>query len=213
MTHTSFAPTFLSRRTLQRVAAGSLLTLLPAAAIAQGITPAQAEGPFYPLDNMRFEDQDNDLVKIAGQPREAEGEVFYLRGKVLNGDGNPIAGARIEIWQVDANARYLHTGDRADRPRDPNFQGFGFAISDAEGNYEFRTIKPLTYPGRTPHIHVKAFAGNRALTTQFFIKDDPANANDGSWRRLSQAQRAAVSMDFKQGSKGLEAVVDIRFSS
>lgn len=166
----------------------------PKAVQAAIATPSAAEGPFYPTDSMRHPDTDNDLVKIAGLVREAGGEIFRLHGRVLDRSGRPIRGARVEIWQVDMNARYLHTGDRGGKPRDAAFQGFGHDVTDAAGNYQFRTIKPVAYPGRTPHIHVKAFTGMRELTTQFYLANHPLNAGDFLFQRMSMEEQRAVEM-------------------
>ncbi|MEM9604140.1 MAG: protocatechuate 3,4-dioxygenase [Pseudomonadota bacterium] len=143
-------------------------------------TPRAAEGPFYPTESMRYSDRDNDLVRRRDRVREAGGEVLHLHGTVADRDGRPLSGARVEIWQCDVNGRYLHTGDRGGRARDPDFQGFGFDRTDGEGRYRFRTLVPVAYPGRTPHIHVKVLAGQRELlTTQFYLADHPDNARDG----------------------------------
>jgi len=181
------------------------------ASVAQIATPRSPAGPFYPLESMRFADQDLDLVQIQGRAQVAQGDVVFLTGIVYDRQGNPAPGARVEIWQTDANARYLHTGDQADRPRDPNFQGFGASVADASGRYVFRTIKPQAYPGRTPHIHLKAFHQGQELTSQFFIADDSGNANDGLWRAMNNTQREAVTMRFVPGAQGEQASVDIRF--
>jgi protocatechuate 3,4-dioxygenase beta subunit len=158
---------------------------------------------------MRFADQDADLVKVAEKVAEAGGEIILLRGVVTDVQGQPLANARVEIWQVDMNARYLHTGDRARAARDPNFQGYGVAQSDAEGRFVFRTIKPVPYPGRPPHIHAKITAAGRQVTTQFYIKDHPLNARDGSFRRLSAAQKEMVSMSFVATEQGEVADITV----
>lgn len=174
-------------------------------------TPAQTEGPFYPSERMRRADQDNDLVRVASAVREAGGEIIRLQGRVHGGDGRPLAGARVEIWQVDANGRYLHTGDRGGGTRDEGFQGFGHAITDADGVFAFRTIKPVAYPGRTPHIHAKVFdATGELLTTQFYIDGHPQNEGDRLWRSLSPEERQAVAMRFEEAGGLPTASVSIR---
>jgi len=172
-------------------------------------TPGAAEGPFYPTPRMRFKDADNDLIRIKGVAGEARGEIVALQGRVLNRKGDPVEGARIEIWQCDAKGRYLHDSDSRPGQRDPAFQGFGHVVTDASGEYAFRTIKPVPYPGRAPHIHVKAISGNRVLTTQFYIAGQPQNDRDWLYRRMTKAQRKAVEMVFKRGANGPEAVVDV----
>ena len=173
-------------------------------------TPPGSEGPFYPTRGMRFDDIDNDLVKIAGLVEEAGGEVFTLHGTIAGSDGQPLAGHRIEIWQCDMDGNYMHPRDRRSVNFDQAFQGFGHDITDEGGNYVFRTIKPTIYPGRAPHIHVKVFDGNRELlTTQFYIKDDPNNARDGLFKRMTNIEADAVSMEIVQGEAGLEATINI----
>lgn len=179
-------------------------------AAAAVLTPSATEGPYYPTPATRTPDIDNDLVKIKGLVEEAGGEVFTLRGTTTGSDGQPLAGHRIEIWQCDMDGNYMHPRDRRSVNFDQAFQGFGHDITDDGGNYVFRTIKPTIYPGRTPHIHVKVFDGNRELlTTQFYIKDDPNNARDGLFNRMSNVEANAVSMEFVQGETGTEATINI----
>ncbi len=154
------------------------LIALPVSGLAASaiLTPSGSEGPFYPTVGMRFDDIDNDLVKIAGEVEQAGGEIVRLVGRVLDRGANPIAGARVEIWQCDVNGRYLHRGDSAGGTRDQAFQGFGHDLTDADGRYAFRTIKPVPYSGRTPHIHVKVLVDKRErLTTQFYLPDYPGS--------------------------------------
>ncbi len=184
------------------------LGLLPRAARAAIQTPAQSEGPFYPTGAMRHADIDNDLVRIAGAVKQAGGEVVRLTGRVLDRQGVPVPGARVEIWQCDVDGRYMHDRDPRSDGHDQGFQGFGHDITDAEGRYRFRTIRPMPYPGRTPHIHVKVLTGGQTLTTQFYIAGEPANQRDGLFRRLSATEQQAVLMDFT-GSGEAQAEVDI----
>jgi protocatechuate 3,4-dioxygenase beta subunit len=195
----------LHRRQLIKLAAAPLV--LPAVpAVAR--TPASTEGPFYPTPAMRFADADNDLVRIEGAVRQAGGEVVMLSGRVTARDSQPAAGARVEIWQCDVNGVYLHTRDRRRGGYDTGFQGFGHVVTGSDGQYAFRTIKPVSYPGRTPHIHVKVFHGKRDLTTQIYIKGDPQNERDGLFRRLSAAERKLVEMEFRPGPQFAMAEVD-----
>lgn len=156
-------------------------------------TPRQTEGPFYP--DVIPDDTDSDLVKIEGQVREVGGEVLHLSGRLLGSDGAPIAGALVEIWQCDVNGRYLHTSDRGARARDAAFQGYGRARSDADGRFRFRTIRPVAYPGRTPHIHLKAHhPGGRVLTTQLYIAGDERNQRDFIYRSLTADEQKSVTL-------------------
>lgn len=182
------------RRSL--LTAAALLPLTPVAN-ALGLTPSAMEGPFYPTGNMRFDDVDNDLVKVEGAVKTAGGEIIQLNGQLLDTDGDPIKGAFVEIWQCDATGRYLHTSDRRAEPRDGGFQGFGRAQTDDEGRFTFRTIKPVPYPGRTPHIHVKVIdQGFELLTSQLYLDGHPGNARDFLFQRMNPTQQQQVSMRF-----------------
>jgi protocatechuate 3,4-dioxygenase beta subunit len=115
-------------------------------------TPAQTAGPFYPATFPQ--DADNDLVHITGHSGAAHGIPTRITGRILGPNGRPLSGARVEIWQCDANGRYHYVRDgRAAHPSDENFQGYGTTTTDAAGGYQFLTIRPVPYPGRTPHIH------------------------------------------------------------
>ena len=143
------------------------------------LTPAQTAGPFYPVTLPR--DSDNDLIKVVGHRETAKGTVTYLAGRLLDPTGRPVSGARVEIWQCDANGRYHNVrDDRADQPIDENFQGYGQTMTDESGGYRFRTIRPVPYPGRTPHIHFAVTgAGLSRFTTQMYVAGEPGNDRDG----------------------------------
>lgn len=149
-------------------------------------TPALTEGPFYP-DKLPL-DVDNDLLIINDRTTPAIGEVTHLTGRVLTASGEPVKNATVEIWQCDANAVYLHTRDSVPKAKrqDRNFQGFGRFTTGSTGEYRFRTIKPVPYPGRpAPHIHVKVKQGNRELlTTQLLVRGHPGNAEDGVFSEI-----------------------------
>lgn len=198
------------RRRLLTWALGIIGLAAARPALAVVATPSATEGPFYPTPKMRHADVDNDLIKILGSVQEAGGEVFLLKGRVLKTDGAPLEGLRIEIWQCDTNGKYLHSGDRQKIAFDPAFQGFGHDITGPDGAYEFRTIKPVTYPGRTPHIHVKVFDGDQEiLTSQFYIAGHSANNRDRIFRRLSERDAKAVSMVFERVDGVEQAFVDV----
>ena len=145
----------LTRRALILTAPALLVPGVALAALAP--TPGAREGPFYPV--RMPSDDDADLIRVEGAVREAGGDILHLAGRVMDANARPIAGARIEIWQCDANGVYLHPGDRRRAARDAGFQGFGHAKADTAGRFAFRTIVPVPYPGRTPHIHVKVLRG------------------------------------------------------
>ena len=185
---------------------------LPVTGLARAAiqTPGAGEGPFYPGSGMRFDDIDNDLVKIGSRVKQAGGEIVRLKGRVLNQNSRPIESARVEIWQCDANGRYLHRGDVGGRSRDNAFQGFGHDMTNAEGEFTFRTIKPVPYTSRTPHIHLKVLvAGKEQLTTQLYLADHPGNEGDWLYRRIPQQQRELVTMHFKKTGQEPHAEVEL----
>ena len=160
-------------------------------------TPRQTEGPFYP-DHLPL-DRDNNLLIVGDRTTPAIGEVTHLSGRVLDTAGSPLRGVTVEIWQVDGRGVYLHSrsGNSA-TGRDQHFQGFGRFETAANGEYRFRTVKPVAYPGRTPHIHVKVKRGDRELlTTQCYVKGDAGNARDGVLRGIRDDRaRDSVIVDF-----------------
>lgn len=148
-------------------------------------TPRQTEGPFYP--NKLPLDTDNDLLVLNDNITPAVGTVTHLTGRVLNSKGEPVRNAVVEIWQCDNNGKYIHTGDTNQVKPDVNFQGFGRFVTGSTGEYYFRTIKPVPYPGRAPHIHfIVKQADKRMLTTQLYIKGFAGNEKDGIWKGLGQ---------------------------
>ncbi|MDX1962812.1 MAG: protocatechuate 3,4-dioxygenase [Pirellulales bacterium] len=160
-------------------------------------TPAQTEGPFYP-DKMPL-DTDNDLLILNDSITPAVGEITHLGGKILDSSGNPIRNAVVEIWQVDHQGAYLHTGSDNRERQDKNFQGFGRFLTGGSGEYYFRTIKPVAYPGRTPHIHYAVYlpGQQRRFTTQCYIKGEPLNARDGIYNSVrNPQQREAITVEF-----------------
>lgn len=160
------------------------LAAVPAAAADLLPTPRQTTGPFYPLTLPL--DADNDLVEVAGRPERAAGTILHLGGRVLGPEGRPVRAARIEIWQCDALGVYHHPRDPRG-PADPNFQGFGATAVTEGGAYRFRTIEPVPYPGRTPHIHFRILGpGFEPLVTQMYVAGHPMNRQDGLYRRLGE---------------------------
>ena len=185
------------RRFLSRLASG-LLVVTGSAAFAEELvrTPRQTEGPFYP-DRLPL-DKDNDLLIVNNAITPAVGEVTHLSGRVLDLRGEPVRNALVEIWQVDSKGAYLHSGDSQHSKRDTNFQGYGRFVTGSTGEYRFRTIKPVPYPGRTPHIHVKVGKDNKELlTTQCYVKGEPQNERDGILRSIRDPrQRASIIVAF-----------------
>ena len=188
---------YTRRNFLSSVAIGSAALWTPGVFAQQLIqTPKQTEGPFYP--NKMPLDTDNDLLIVNDTLTPAVGDVTYVSGRILDKNGNPVRGALVEIWQVDNKAAYIHTGDKNNANRDTNFQGFGRFITGSSGEYLFRTIKPVPYPGRTPHIHYAVkIKGQEKFITQCYIKGHPGNANDGVLKAIKDAKaRESVMVDF-----------------
>lgn len=160
-------------------------------------TPRQSEGPFYP-ERLPL-DSDNDLVIVDNHSTPALGAVTRLSGRILDARGTPVRNAVVEIWQVDSNGVYLHSGSDGHARRDRNFQGFGRFETAANGEYYFRTIKPVAYPGRAPHIHFAVnVKGHEKFTTQCYVKGEPSNRRDGLLKAIRDPRaRESVIVAFR----------------
>jgi protocatechuate 3,4-dioxygenase beta subunit len=153
-------------------------------ALAQALrrTPDQILGPFYPVVKPAY--QAADMTLLPGKAGRASGQVIHLTGRVLNPQGQPIVGARVEIWQANTHGRYTHPGDHNPAPLDPNFEGYALLTTDAEGRYRIKTVKPGAYPAgpdsrlRPPHIHFDVTGKSNRLVTQLYFAGEPLNAND-----------------------------------
>jgi protocatechuate 3,4-dioxygenase beta subunit len=172
-----------SRRRLLQLAAGAFAAGTAAAQAAEALraTPRQTSGPFYPLEKPL--DIDADLTLIEGRQQRAEGDTVLVTGRVLNIAGEPVSGARIEVWQANARGRYTHPDDgNTSAPLDPNFEGFASLVTDKQGQYRFRTIKPGAYPAgrsfRPPHIHFDVKGRKDHLITQMYFPGEPLNEKD-----------------------------------
>jgi protocatechuate 3,4-dioxygenase beta subunit len=153
------------------------------AAFAQALkrTPGEILGPFYPV--LKRVDQGADLTVIAGKPGRAAGDPIYVMGRVLNVAGEPVRGARVELWQANTHGRYTHPSDTNPAPLDPNFEGFAVQMTDGEGRYRFKTIKPGAYPAagnwiRPPHLHFEVTGKVNRLITQMYFPGEPLNDKD-----------------------------------
>ncbi|HSH95838.1 MAG TPA: protocatechuate 3,4-dioxygenase [Roseimicrobium sp.] len=185
------------RRFITSIGLWSALFAVPGAFAEELVrTPRQTEGPFYP-DKLPL-DTDNDLIVINDGITPAVGEITWLSGRLLDAKGDPIRNAVVEIWQADNNGAYLHTKTGNRDKRDANFQGFGRFLTGSTGEYLFRTIKPVPYPGRTPHIHYAVkMKGREKFTTQCYIEGHPQNGNDGVYKGIKdERQRKAVTVPF-----------------
>ena len=192
--------THLKRRDLIRAA--SALAAVTAAQAVSGATPtpAQTEGPFYPKRPQ--DDTDLDLTQVEGREGTAQGEPVRVTGRVVDENGEPVAGARVDVWQANAAGRYDHEDDPNPAPLDPNFQGWGILKTDAEGRFAFRTIRPGAYAvgngwSRPPHIHFKvARRGYHELTTQMYFAGDPLNETDRILQAVPVPDRGRLVVDF-----------------
>ena len=194
--HPFFIP-FSRRRLLQSLAfATAGFWTHGALAEALTLTAKQGEGPFYP-DHLPL-DTDNDLIVVNNSLTPATGDITYLSGRVLGPGGDPVRGATVEIWQCDSNGTYIHTKSASTGKRDANFQGYGRFLTAGTGEYLFRTIKPIPYSGRCPHIHAKVrLNGRELLTTELYIKGFAQNETDGIYRKLCDPKaRESVTVDF-----------------
>ncbi len=195
----------VSRRGLLIGAGAVLVPLSQSLAATLAATPSQTEGPFYPVAFPA--DMDNDLIQVRGQAAQAMGVVLHLQGRVLDDNGRPLPGALVEIWQCDAQGLYDHPRQPGRERRDQAFQGYGRMQADADGRYQFRTLKPVAYPGRTPHIHLKAAtAAGGLLTSQFYIAGDPRNDADFVFRSAVRDPRQRERIEMRlHPAPGLEA--------
>jgi protocatechuate 3,4-dioxygenase beta subunit len=191
---------------------GAVAAPAMATAGACGLTPRQTTGPFYPVFDQV--DKDVDLTKLTGHGGRARGEVIRVTGRVLDEACRPVEGALVDLWQANANGRYSHPADPNPAPLDPNFQGWGQAVTDAEGRYAFRTIKPAAYPlrfmgdgtadeeagFRTPHLHFRVSKrGHAELSTQMYFAGEALNGKDGVLRRVPEAERPRVVIAARKG--------------
>jgi protocatechuate 3,4-dioxygenase, beta subunit len=160
-------------------------------------TPTQVLGPFYPVDKPL--DRDADLTIVKGRKERASGQVIHVMGRLVKPDGEPVQGARIEIWQANTHGRYAHPSDNNPAPLDPNFQGYASLVSDADGRYRFKTIKPKAYPAgggvRPAHIHFDIAArANRLVTQMYFPGDEHLERDSVVAAAASQAQLLIADM-------------------
>jgi len=167
-------------------------------------TPGQVLGPFYPV--AKPPNQGVDLVM--GRSGRAQGQVIHLMGRVVTVEGKPVQGARVELWQANAQGRYNHPSDPNPAPLDPNFEGFAVQYTDAEGRYKFRTIKPGAYPTgienwwRPAHIHFDVTGRTDKLVTQMYFEGDPLNEKDRLLQGTPGMERLIVKL--QPPAQGLE---------
>ena len=167
-------------------------------------TPGEILGPFYPV--VKPPAQGADLTVLPGKPGRAHGQVIHLMGRVLNARGEPVPGARVELWQANTYGRYTHPSDPNPAPLDPNFEGFAVQVADADGRYRFKTIKPGAYPTgagdwiRPPHLHFEVTGRVDRLVTQMYFAGEPLNEKD----QLLQCKEC-VTTTLSPPTQGLES--------
>ena len=171
----------ISRRHL--VLGGGALAGLAAIVRAQQLVPTSDQdlGPFYPI--VRPSDEDADLTRVRGAKGIAKGDPINVIGRVVDLRGRPVRGVRLDLWQANSLGRYDHPGDHANPAAlDPNFQGFARLLTDRDGQFKFRTIKPSAYDTpigmRTPHIHFDIQGRAERLVTQMYFPGEALNGRD-----------------------------------
>jgi protocatechuate 3,4-dioxygenase, beta subunit len=144
-------------------------------------TPDQILGPYFPTG--QTPDSRADLTSVKGFEGCAQGEIIEVTGRVLNLDGEPVRGVPVTIWQANSFGRYVHANDLNPAPLDPHFVGCVGILSDSDGVYRIKTVKPGAYPAgpdwmRPPHIHFEVHGRFERLITQMYFPGEPLNACD-----------------------------------
>ena len=189
----------MDRRQFVQTATATSLFYTTTGLFAEQLQPSaqMGEGPFYP-DRLPL-DTDNDLLVINDSITPAVGTITHLHGTIRDAKGNPLRNAFVEIWQVDNSGSYIHSQSSNKETADKNFQGYGRFMTSSTGEYYFRTIKPVAYPGRTPHIHIAVSTnGKRIFTSQILEKGDRRNETDGLYRQVPDPkQRETFLAEYK----------------
>jgi protocatechuate 3,4-dioxygenase, beta subunit len=164
-------------------------------------TPWQSAGPFYPDVKPYY--IDNNLVNIGLNGIDADGKKLDIQGNISNSSGKPIEDMQIEIWQTDNNGVYINSNAPNQSKRDPNFQGFGKSVSNLKGDFEFKTILPVAYFGRPPHIHLLVKNKDQIkLVTQFYFENHPLNESDFLFRKMNLNEKKSNTLSlYKYSSK------------
>lgn len=157
-------------------------------------TSSQTVGPFFGPALLR----EGMRRQVLAGPAAA-GQRIRIEGRVLDGDGTPVADALVEIWQTNAHGRYDHPADRRDLPLDPAFDGFGRTGTEEDGSYWFETVKPGVVPmpdgsPQAPHVVVTLFARGllNHVVTRLYFDDEPDNARDPVLARVPAERRATL---------------------
>ena len=154
-------------------------------------TPSQTVGPFFSIGLER--------LNRADLAEGSVGERAAIQGRVLDGDGQPVPDAILEIWQADADGRYHHP-EHADAPNDAtSFFGFGRIPTDEQGTFSFTTIKPGPVHGpdgkpQAPHLQISVFMRGllKQLVTRLYFPDEPLNASDPVLQVVPESRRETL---------------------
>lgn len=200
------------RRLLAYAGAAATALMAPASALraqtALTPTPASTEGPFYP-ENWTPEP----MTQLVRGALMGNAMPLALEGRIFDRFGKPLEGARVEIWLADGLGKYTHTRDSEAKERDPNFAGFGWMKTAADGRYGFSAIRPVPYTGRTPHIHFAVIAPRaKKLVTQMFVEGVAQNERDYLYTHIPRAQRSLVTAKLENtgaGQAGQRASFDL----
>lgn len=198
----------ISRRRLVLSAAATVLGAPASALRAQTTltpTPSSTEGPFYPEEWSR-----EPSTQLVRGPLKGNAVPLVLGGRILDRFGKPVEGARVEIWLADGLGRYTHSRDSEPKDRDPQFAGYGWMKTGADGQYAFNTIRPVPYTGRTPHIHFAVIAPRtKKLVTQMYVEGVAQNERDYLYTNIPRLQRALVTARLEGDDKGQRARFDL----
>jgi protocatechuate 3,4-dioxygenase beta subunit len=159
------------------------------------VTPGIEMGPFYPV--IKPLDRDGDLTLLRGKRRPAAGQIIHVHGRVLNQRGEPVRKAQVELWQANTYGRYDHPSDTNPAPLDPNFQGYAVQLTDGEGRFHFKTVKPGAYPAtptwtRPPHLHIEVTGRMDRTVTQMFFKGEPLNEKDVLFQQVGENREGVI---------------------
>jgi protocatechuate 3,4-dioxygenase beta subunit len=182
-------------------------------------TLTEQTGPIF--GHRLIREGDHDLT--AQHEHDPIGERIYVHGRVLDEDGRPVRGTLVEVWQANSSGRYRHKVDGHDAPLDPNFSGAGRMLTDENGSYCFKTIRPGPYPWgnhhnawRPAHIHFSLFGAGilSRLVTQMYFPGDPLQALDPIFNSIADNEARArmvsrLDMDRAESDYALAYLFDI----
>jgi protocatechuate 3,4-dioxygenase alpha subunit len=165
-------------------------------------TASQTVGPFFTIGLTWLNKDDLAHPEISGAR-------VTIAGRVLDGDGQPVPDAMLEVWQANGQGKYLHPEDTQDKPLTPGFNGFGRIPTDANGTFHFTTIKPGPVPGpdgkqQAPHIVVSVFMRGllRRLVTRIYFPDEAANGGDFILNLVEPTRRGTLVAKNATGQSG-----------